>query len=240
MAKADVTKPYHHVVMALNANREMDVADKRRDFAYAVYFLVTMFFIPIILAVLALTFDKPGLGMTLIVLSIATGLVPSLFVRQRIINRFFAVRDVRPYFALEELCEESLTSPDSVLIKPALVFRSSYDEGSLTFVYNWLRSRHALKEGSRLTGYNFRGDVIVRHYGLTIPADANFLVIPLSELSADEKAMNTIARELPMVDGTWLDLFMAALKREAAEAGPADSASAQGQAKPFVNKGQKL
>jgi hypothetical protein len=121
-----------------------------------------------------------------------------------------------------------------------LVFRSSYDEGSLTFVYNWLRSRHALKEDGRLTGYALRGDVIVRHYGLSIPADADFLIVPLSELSADEKAMNTIARELPMVDGTWLDLFMAALKREALAADPADPVSQQEQAKPFVNKGQKL
>lgn len=236
MPTGKLTQPYHATVMNLNAVRPMDERELAADRRYAVL-LVTLFIVmPIIAGTTCSVLGHTMLGLALAFGLMATGALVGLGKRRRILNDFFAVTDVDGLVELRDA--SSRAELGALLAEPALAFRGGYGPEAVVFVYNWLRTHHALGPTGHIVAYRLNGETLLRILESSLDADVDLLVVPLDQLEVTRENEADLYRELGMVGGVRLDTLVRAVRERGGSARARNTAASHGQT--YANKGQPL
>ena len=181
--KKSIKRICRSTIMAMNAQRPMNAAEKRRDYALAISLCVLALLVPIF-AGAALVAKNQTLAAVIvsdcaILLALAIGLAN----RFRVLRRFYAVPDAHK---LVEVRDGSGELERLAGIAPTLLYPAPPVPELLDLFYNWLCNRKLVEPGERVEAYRVTADALEGK--LNIQADPGFecLLFPLEGRVPDD------------------------------------------------------
>ena len=148
----------NRIIMAINSVRPLSAKERRRDYAYGIFLMVLMIFVPLLSIPWLMAVKKPVLALLVNTVSIGTALFIGLGNRRRIIRSFYLTRDAHRFVSIENGNEtlEDFLKTDEVLIS-TIPQRDPY----IDVLYNWLCRRNLIDPNEQVHWYAIDSDKLM-------------------------------------------------------------------------------
>lgn len=136
--------------MAINSAGPLSESERRRDYAYGIFLVVLMIFVPLFSIPWLMAAGKPALALVVNTVSIGTALLVGIGNRRKIIRSFYLIRDAHRLVSIENGNDqlEDFLKTDEVLLS-TIPQREPY----INVLYNWLCRRKLIAPGERVIWY---------------------------------------------------------------------------------------
>ena len=181
--KKSIKRYCRSTIMAMNAQRPMDAAERRRDLAFAITLCVLALLVPIFAGAALVAKNKTLAAVIVsdcaIVLALAIGLVN----RRRVLRRFYSVPDAHDLVDVRDGAGELDRLAE---ISPTLLYPAPPLPELLDLFYNWLCNRAIITPGERIEAYRVTAEELEGR--LNAPVDPGFegLLFPLVGHAPDD------------------------------------------------------
>ena len=181
--KKSIKRYCRSTIMAMNARRPMDAAERRRDLAFAIMLCVLALLVPIFAGAALVAKNKTLAAVIVsdcaIVLALAIGLIN----RRRVLRRFYSVPDAHKLVDVKEAGGEL---DRLAQIAPTLLYPAPPLPELLDLFYNWLCNRRIVEPGERLEAYRVTGAELEGRPGIQADPSFECLLFPLEGRMPDD------------------------------------------------------
>ena len=155
-AKTD-KKICNRIIMAINSARPLSASEKKRDYAYGIFLIVLMIFVPLFSIPWLMAVKKPVLALLVNIVSIGTALFVGLGNRRRIIRSFYLTHDAQRFISIENGDDrlEDCLKTDEVLVSTI-----PQKEQYIDVLYNWLCWRKLIDPNEQVLWYAIDSDML--------------------------------------------------------------------------------
>lgn len=200
-----------NLIMNMNAFRQMDPEEKKKDMRYGAFLSAFLIVIPMIVMIIFMVLDQHLWGILISLASIGFALLYGLNVRKNIIRSFYQNENGADLVDLEESTGNLQEAADN----PRCIAASLPVEKEIfNLIYNWLCNRKLLENGERLriirAGQDGLSSLVDPHY---LPA-GDVLLIMTPEREPD--SWQRLRLEMNIMQMVFLQNLMK--KEETAEA----------------------
>ncbi|MBQ5521758.1 MAG: hypothetical protein IIT86_02940 [Oscillospiraceae bacterium] len=145
----------NRLIMAINSSRPLSKQDKRRDYAFAIFFVALTVCVPLISIPWLMTIHKPASALAVSAVSIGTAMIVGISRRRKIIRAFYRTEDAHKSVSVEDGNDklEDLLKTDEVLVS-TIPQKDCY----IDVLYNWLCWRKLIVPGEQVIWYTVDAD----------------------------------------------------------------------------------
>ena len=169
--------------MAMNAERPMDAAEKRRDYAFAIMLCVLALLVPLAAGAVLAALGKMRAAVIVSVYSVALALTIGLANRLRVLRRFYIMPDAHTFVDVRDGSGEL---DRLAKISPTLLFPAPPLPELLDLFYNWLCNRKIIEPGERVEAWRVTAAELNGLLNVSVDPGFEGLLFPLEGRVPDD------------------------------------------------------